>query len=286
MSRFLSEAPATPTSFDSRTRCALFAEAFNDVTMAIRNSISGASAVNVVGMAQDQLGYYYPPEDYPASEINPSDFIIFNVSPTLADENVDAAAVDANLIGFSATPAHPLMNDNQPHAYFEPGVHFYPGVVESASPTVAFLVASRPSQSPTVPGQPDHTVSPAHLDFGDGTKQDVTGEQHIAHTFPGPGIYEVTATAVDEQGQTRTWTRPVIIDPPLRAVVDVRRHGGRVELSVGVRGGDHHAVAGHWTFTDGTRSDGLTLERRSSDPLAGTVTVVDGAGDSATATFN
>ena len=58
----------------------------------------------MVGMAQDQLGYYYPPEDYPASELNPSDFILFNVSPSLADESVDAAALNANKIGFSGTP--------------------------------------------------------------------------------------------------------------------------------------------------------------------------------------
>lgn len=259
-------------------------EAFNEVTMAIRNSISGASAVNVVGMAQDQLGYYYPPEDYPASEINPSDFIIFNVSPTLADENVDAVALDANQIGLSGTPQHPLPDDRQPHAYFEPGVHFYPGVVESASPDVAFLVKSAVSQSPVALGQPDHTVSPAHVTFGDGQTADFTGEQHIHHTFPGPGTYTVSATATDEQGQTRTWTRPVIIDPPLTAVVQKHKRGRRLELTAGVRGGDGHAVAAHWTFTDGSTADGLTLGVPRS-AKGGTVTVVDGAGDTATTSF-
>ena len=260
-------------------------EAFNEVTTAIRQSVSGASAVNVVGMAQDQLGYYYPPEDYPASEINPSDFIVFNVSPTLADESVDAAALDASQIGFRGTPTHPMMDDRQPHAYFEPGVHFYPSVVEAASPTVSFLIASKPSQSPVLPGQPDHTVSPAHVDFGDGTAQDVTGEQHVAHTFPGPGRYPVTATATDEQGQTRTWTREVIIDPPPVAVVDSLVRGARTMLIASVRGGDHHAVAAHWVFADGSTEDGLTLEQRGSQSTTGTVTVVDGAGDSATTSF-
>lgn len=260
-------------------------EAFNDVTMAIRDSISGASAVNVVGMAQDQLGYYYPPEDYPASEINPSDFIIFNVSPALADENVDAAALDANAIGFSGTPTHPMIDDQQPHAFFEPGVHFYPGVVESASPSVTFLIASKPSGSPVLPGQPDHTVSPAHVDFGDGTKQDVTGEQHVTHTFPGPGTYQVTATATDEQGQTRTWTRPVIIDVAPTAVVGRTVHRGVIELSARIRGGDGHAIAAHWTFADGSTADGLTVERRPTQSSSGSVTVIDGAGDSASAVF-
>src|SRR5439155_109654 len=156
----------------------------------------------------------------------------------------------------------------------------------SASPTVAFLVASKPSRSPVVPGQPGHTVSPAHMDFGDGQTADYTGEQHITHTFPGPGTYQVTATATDEQGQTRTWTRPVIIDPPLTAVVTTQRRGSRVELSAGVRGGDGHAIAAHWTFADGSTADGLTLSVSSPAALGGTVTVIDGAGDAAQAAFS
>jgi PKD repeat protein len=147
------------------------------------------------------------------------------------------------------------------------------------------LVASKPSQAPVAPGQPDHSVSPAHVDFGDGTRQDVTGEQHVPHTFPGPGTYRVTATATDEQGQTRTWSRTVLIDRPPVAVVDAARRKGRSVLTASVRGGDHHAVAAHWAFADGSTADGLSLTRRASQSAAGTVTVIDGAGDSATASF-
>jgi len=82
-----------------------------------QSSVSGAREVNVVGMAQDQLGYYYPPEDYPQSELNPSDFILFNVSPALADVNVDAAALDATQLGFQGTPAHPLIDVVDPQAF-------------------------------------------------------------------------------------------------------------------------------------------------------------------------
>jgi hypothetical protein len=255
-------------------------EAFNEVSTAIRDSIGGAREVHVVGMAQDQLGYYYPPEDYPASELNPSDFILFNVSPALADASVDAAALDAHTLGFDATPQHPQMDDEDPQAFFHAGVQFWPSVVESADPSVDFLVEGKASQAPVAPGQPDHTVSPVTIDFGDGspTEQVTGGEQRINHVFPGPGAYDVSAKVTDEQGTTRTWTRRVTVDSAPRATVTQRR--GR--LLAAVDGGDGRAVAAHWTFADGTTADGLRVARHAS---GGTVTVVDGAGDTATTSF-
>jgi hypothetical protein len=52
-----------------------------------------------------------------------------------------------------------------------------------------------------------------------------------------------------------------------------------------VRGGDRHAIAAHWVFSDGSTADGLTTERHGSRSSAGTVTLIDGAGDSASAAF-
>jgi hypothetical protein len=117
------------------------------------------------------------------------------------------------------------------------------------------------------------------VDFGDGSQtESVTGEQRINHVFPGPGVYAVSAKVTDEQGTTRTWTRRVTIDPAPRATVSRRR--GR--LVAGIDGGDGRAIAAHWTFADGATADGLSVARRAS---GGTVTVVDGAGDSATTAF-
>jgi hypothetical protein len=257
-------------------------EAFNEVTTAIRSAVRGASAVHVVGMAQDQLGYFYPPEDYPASELNPSDFILFNVSPTLADQTVDAAALNAYRLGLIGVPQHPLPDIEDPHAFFEPGVQFWPGVVESASRDVEFLVGGRPSLSPVLPTMPEHTVSPVTVSFGDGTHATTTGEERITHTFPGPGSYVVTATAHDEQGQVRTWKRTVIVDPPLSAVVTQSPAGSAVRLTAGVSGGDGNAIAAHWTFSDGTHADGLRVLHAAG--VTASVTVVDGAGDTATTT--
>ena len=150
-------------------------------------------------------------------------------------------------------PQHPTADDRDPHAFFEPGVQFWPGVVESASPTVEFLVEAKESQSPG-----DHTVSPASVDFGDGGHATVTGEQRIVHTFAEPGRYTVTATVTDEQGQRRTWSRPVTIDPPPAATVT--RHGNT--LIAGVSGGDGHAIAAHWRFSDGSfRAHGSRLAK-------------------------
>ena len=255
-------------------------EAFDDVSRTIRASIAGPRAVHVVGMAQDQLGYYYPPEDYPQSELNPSDFILFNVSPALADANVDAAALDATRVGFQGTPAHPQMDVRDPNAFFEAGTQFYPSVVESADPARQFLVKAGPSNAPVAPGQPEHTATHAIVDFGDGspTYQTTDREERVSHTFPGPGSYTVTSKTTDESGAERTYHATIVVDPPPSAVVD--QADGWAQASIA--GGDGHAIAAHWAFADGSSADGLRIRPAGR---SGTVTVVDGAGDTATAAF-
>ena len=72
------------------------------------------------------------------------------------------------------------------------------------------------------------------------------------------------------------------IDPKPAATVDVVRHPNYAVLSAGVRGGDGHAIAVHWTFSDGSKANGLRVVHRR--PGTATLTVVDGAGDTATKT--
>jgi hypothetical protein len=256
-------------------------EAFPEVSDAIRESIQGAGGVHVVGMAQDQLGYYYPPEDYPASEINPSDFILFNVSPALADESVAAAAADANQIGFTGVPHHPTADDEKPHAYFEPGTQFWPTVIESANESVAFLGGAKASESPDPTGD-GHTVSDITWDFGDGTTATSKQDERFTHTFPGPGSYPVTTTVHDEQGQVRTYTETVIVDPDPHGTIDTKQVSThRLELKAGVKGGDGNVIAAHWRVSDGSSAAGLKVTHRTAPGLSATVTVVDGAGDRA-----
>jgi hypothetical protein len=253
-------------------------EAFPEVSTAIRDAVGGASAVHVVGMAQDQLGYYYPPEDYPASQLNPSDFILFNVSPTLADENADAAALLAEQLGFDGTPQHPMMDADDPQAFFHAGSQYWPSVVESADPTRELLVGANASASPS---PSEHTVSPITVDFGDGSAKVVVAkrEDRLLHTFPGPGTYDVSTTVTDEGGTARTHTGTIVVDPPLEAVASRGARRWRAQL----RGGDGRVIAARWAFADGTVVEGLRV--RGAPDAHGTLTIVDGAGDTATATF-
>ncbi|HEY7150627.1 MAG TPA: hypothetical protein VH391_03005, partial [Solirubrobacterales bacterium] len=69
-------------------------EAFPEVGSAIRRAYSaspGIRDVHVVGMAGDQLGYYWDQRDgvYPDAQIAQSDFEKYNLSSHLAQDNVD-----------------------------------------------------------------------------------------------------------------------------------------------------------------------------------------------------
>jgi hypothetical protein len=81
---------------------------------------------------------------------------------------------------------------------------------------------------------------------------------------------------------TYTWTQPVLIDQPLTAAVaqDPER-GNTIALTAQAVGGAAGVVAAHWTFSDGTTTDGttITLPHRHLD---GSVTITDGAGNRAT----
>jgi hypothetical protein len=260
-------------------------EAFAEVSTAVRSAVGGASDVHVVGMAQDQLGYFYPPEDYPFGELNPSDFVLFNVSPTLADETVDATALNATQLGFQGTPGHPLPADQDPSAFFHAGTQLWPSVMESASPDVEFLIDGKPSLAPVLPGQAGHTASPVTFEFGDGTSTTVpAGETRITHHYAKPGSYFALASITDEQGTTRRFGRTIVVDRPPVAVATVQRAGGVDVLVASVRFGDRRAFAAHWTFSDGATADGLRVRHPAAPGATATVTVVDGAGDSATTT--
>ncbi len=80
----------------------------------------------------------------------------------------------------------------------------------------------------------------------------------------------------------RTWSQTVTIDPPPAATVDESRHARSATLTAGVQGGDGHVIAAHWSFSDGTTADGITVTHRR--PGTVTVTIVDGAGDEASKT--
>jgi hypothetical protein len=83
----------------------------------------------------------------------------------------------------------------------------------------------------------------------------------------------------DEGGTARTHSGTIVVDPPLVASASHGADGWTAALT----GGDGHVIAAHWTFADGSEADGLRVT--GAGDAHGTVTVIDGAGDSATATF-
>ena len=75
-------------------------EAFPHVTQAIREVLKGAAATFVIGNAQDQLGYYYEEWAYPQTFYYSADHYLYNVGPTLAQQNIQAEVLNGQALGF------------------------------------------------------------------------------------------------------------------------------------------------------------------------------------------
>jgi len=255
-------------------------EAFPEVSTAIRRAF-GAPDVRVIGMAQDQLGYYYPPETVPWTVINNSDHHIYNASLLLGEVNVAAHEANAVLLGFRPSPTHETSQIDHPEALRRVGVQFFPIPREQAGRTFVFdtrwsaSVLGERSMGVLGPG-----ASPTEIawSFGDGHTE-VTHDGLISHTFPGPGAYVVNASVVGPTGSSG-WVQKVIVDPPLTAAVS--QSGGIV--SVSASGGAGANLAAHWSFNDATSADGFRVAMPPG-ATGGTVTVVDAAGNGATVTF-
>jgi hypothetical protein len=189
-------------------------EAFPEVTEAIRNGIGALGGVRVIGMAQDQLGYYFPPEDAPftegtvASIPTDGDHLLYNSSLALADMSVDAAVLAARAIGFEALPEHPMTGMEDAIAWNKPGVQFFPVLRYSQDKTVEFLASANTARDGAA-------LDPNGIswDFGDDTTALGTTSKHdvMTHTYQNPGCYEVTATVTDTNDRMREWVQMVYV---------------------------------------------------------------------------
>ena len=105
----------------------------------------------------------------------------------------------------------------------------------------------------------------------------------FTHTFPRPGLYQVRASVTDNLGNTYAWTQSVQIDRPLTAAVDQSPEAGKHDRPDRARGrrAAANVLAAHWTFADGTTADGTTITMPHKH-LDGSVTITDGAGNTAT----
>ncbi len=120
-------------------------------------------------------------------------------------------------------------------------------------------------------------------DFGDGTTETHPISARFTHTFLRPGVYQVRASVTDNLGNTYAWTQSVQIDTPLAAAVDQNpQPQNTIDLTARAIGGQQsNVLAAHWTFTDGTTADGTTITMPHKH-LDGSVTITDGAGNTAT----
>jgi hypothetical protein len=196
-------------------------EAFPEVSRAIRAAIHGASAVHVVGMAQDQLGYYFPPEMAPltaqAMAANGSDHLEYNTSVTLADVDVLASGAVADALGFTSSYVHPTPMQRDPNATSKPGVQFFAVAPGFAGLTLSIDSAVNPAQDGVTLDNHGHHGAIAFR-WGDGTTSfggstSGEGRGRATHTYQSAGIYTIVGTVIDGKGRTRSFSQRVTVTP-------------------------------------------------------------------------
>ena len=191
-------------------------EAFPEVSRAIRQAISGADAVHVVGMAQDQLGYYWPPEMAPATTVtNDSDHLQYNSSAALADLNVQQAVTIAQSLGFDAAYVHPTPMQSDPNARSKPGVQFFAVAPDFSGLTLTLDSACNPPMDGSALDTHDHKGA-IQFAWGDGTTSyggstSGEGRGQATHTYAEPGTYRITGTVTDAAGGSRSYSQSVTV---------------------------------------------------------------------------
>jgi hypothetical protein len=192
-------------------------EAFPEVSRAIRQSIHGASAVHVVGMAQDQLGYYFPPEEVPltaqAMAANGSDHLIYNSSAVLADLDVQHSVTIAQALGFDAAYVHPRPMQRDPKARNKPGVQFFAVAPDFSGLRLTVDTACNPPMNGSAldthgkRGAISFSWGDGSTSFGGSTTGEGRGQ--ATHTYGRPGTYTITGTVTDAAGDVRSYTQTV-----------------------------------------------------------------------------
>ncbi len=269
-------------------------EGFSEVTEAIERTFAaspGIEATHVIDEGSDTLGYFGDYAAYPEGHMQ-GDLQSNNVGPNVGDDAVNAIAQDGENLGLDPASEQVTADITNPQAFSEPGIQFYSDRVETEEPTVSFYGSAKPAASAshsasTTIGSSASTQGDGMIswNFGDGTTELRPITARFSHTFPGPGLYSVTASVTDNLGNTYSWTQPVRIDTPLTAtVVQTAGPGKSVVLSAVGQGGEGNVLAAQWTFSNGATAYGPTITVHKH--LEGTVTITDGAGNTATASVN
>jgi len=167
-------------------------------------------------MAQDQLGYYWPPEMAPATTVtNDSDHLQYNSSAALADLNVQQAVTIAQSLGFDAAYVHPTPMQSDPNARSKPGVQFFAVAPDFSGLTLTLDSACNPPMDGSALDTHDHKGA-IQFAWGDGTTSyggstSGEGRGQATHTYAEPGTYRITGTVTDAAGGSRSYSQSVTV---------------------------------------------------------------------------
>jgi hypothetical protein len=261
-------------------------EPFPEVRLSLSKDTRGAAAVVALSKGQDDLAYFYPAEDYPATFAYGSDHWEDSVAPQAGDQIIRGELANIRALGFATTPGVvPRLGPDDLEAGLSPAIQLLAAPASGdAGADGTFTTSLQAIYSPAKwNGSPLN--GKVHWSFGDGTSADTNYHQnadgpdhadaYFDHTFPGPGTYTVTASGADTAGNPCSASMHVTVYPHL--VAGIERDGDR--LVGAASGGDGRVLAWQWTFADGTAAAGRFVD---AHPGA-TLTVTDGTGSTATA---
>jgi hypothetical protein len=240
-------------------------EAFPEVTHAFRDNLQDCSSDFVLGMAQDQLGYYWPAWETPfAAPIG--DFAIFNVNPALGDIVARHALLAAEEVGCSTTPY---------------AVSSTPSNTFTLTDDYPFAVKDLAFPEVTTPGEPvlfEALYSDRNGEYenftwslGDGT---AAYEDRFSHIYDDPGTYGAQVTARSAENETASWTVDVQVLPAPAVAIDATSVDERtVQLEASLTGGSGTILQATWALGDGSAAAGSTVTHTYDQQGTYTVTV-------------
>src|SRR3954449_9173678 len=252
-------------------------EPFPEIRHAIANATTGADTIVALSKGQDDWGYFYPAWAWGFTSLYDSDHNIYNIAPQAGDQVILDQAANLRTLGF---PVDTAVSRPLPTRWEQA---LRPGVQAMANPTwgdagadgtlpVAFTAIYNSAFVYDRPGLPaGGRATPVHVDFGDGTSTDVTGDKRtrFVHDYA-PGTYTVHFSVTDDQGNPATWQLVVTVFDTLRPSIE--KHGDT--FIAHVDGGDGRPLTYEWTFGDGTVLHGPVVHHNGLDHV--TLRVVDG----------
>lgn len=274
-------------------------EPFPEIRLSLTKDTRGAAEIVALSKGQDDLAYFYPAEDYAATFAYGSDHWEDSVAPQAGDQIIQGELANIRSLGFATTPGvvPRLGADNLP-AGLSPALQLLasPGSGD-AGPNGTFTTSLQAIYSPAHwNGSPLN--GQVHWSFGDGTSaetnyhQNADGAAHadayFDHTFPGPGVYTITASGADAAGNPCQAAMEIVVYPQLVASAAATPSASdpqTVSYSGSATGGDGHYLAYRWTFSDGSSAAGSTVTHTFPAGVApaASLTVTDGSGGTAAA---